>query len=208
VVSRALRATALAALLAVGATPAWSALPDAASEPIARVEAYLNGLDTLRSDFVQINPDGASVTGELYYARPDKMRLEYDPPSRILIVANQWEVIYHDRRLKQVSHLLTGSTPLGFLLDEDIELGGDVTVTDLEESGGELRVTLVQTEEPDQGSITLVFADQPLELRRWTVVDAQGLATHIVLDHIETGVALDDELFVFRNPKFDPAGRQ
>ncbi|MGH6917256.1 MAG: LolA family protein, partial [Geminicoccaceae bacterium] len=194
--------------VALWAAPVRPALPESAREPIARVEAYLNGIDTLRSSFVQINPDGGQVTGELYYARPDKMRLEYDPPSRILIVANRWEVIYHDRRLKQVSHLLTGSTPLGFLLEEEIELGGDVTVTGVEQAGGELRVTLVRTEEPDQGSITLVFAEQPLELRRWTVVDAQGLPTHVVLDGIETGVPLDDELFVFRNPRFDPAGRE
>jgi outer membrane lipoprotein-sorting protein len=107
-----------------------------------------------------------------------------------------------------VSHLLTGSTPLGFLLEEDIELGGDVTVTAIDEAGGELRVTLVQTDEPNQGSITLVFGEQPLQLRRWTVVDAQGLPTHVVLDGIETGVSLDDELFVFRNPRFDPRGRE
>ena len=60
---------------------------------------------------------------------------------------------------------------------------------------------------PSQGSITLVFAEQPLELRRWTVVDAQGLPTHVVLDGIETGVELDDELFVFRNRRFDPGRR-
>jgi outer membrane lipoprotein-sorting protein len=53
-----------------------------------------------------------------------------------------------------------------------------------------------------------VFAEQPLELRRWTVVDAQGLPTHVVLNGVETGMPLDDELFVFRNPKFDPAGRE
>jgi outer membrane lipoprotein-sorting protein len=197
-----------AVLLVASGSAVWPALPDDAQEPIARVEAYLNGIDTLRSDFVQINPDGGEVTGELYYARPDKMRLEYDPPSRVLIVANRWEVVYHDRRLKQVSHMLTGSTPLGFLLEEEVRLSGDVTVTDLEEKGGELRVTLVQTEEPDQGSITLVFGEQPMELRRWTVVDAQGLPTHVLLGDVETGVALDDELFVFHNPKFDPAGRR
>lgn len=202
-----LRPLLAALLLLVSGSPVWPALPDAAHEPIARVEAYLNALDTLRSSFVQINPDGAEVTGELYYARPDKMRLEYDPPSNVLIIANQWQVIYHDRRLKQVSHLLTGSTPLGFLLEDDVRLSGDVTVTDLEEAGGELRVTLVQTDEPDQGSITLVFAEQPMELRRWTVVDAQGLPTHVLLGGVETGVALDDELFVFHNPRFDPAGR-
>ncbi|MGH6920018.1 MAG: LolA family protein, partial [Geminicoccaceae bacterium] len=77
-----------AAIVALWGAPGWPARPEAAREPLARVEAYLNGLDTLRSSFVQINPDGAEVTGELYYARPDKMRLEYDPPSRILIVAN------------------------------------------------------------------------------------------------------------------------
>ena len=207
-VRRVLALLAAAAALALAASPGGAALPEGASEPLARVEAYLNGIDTMRSGFVQINPDGAQMTGELYYARPDKMRLEYDPPSRILIVANKWQVIYHDRRLKQVSHLLTGSTPLGFLLDEDIELGGDVTVTALDEAEGELRVTLVQTDEPGQGSITLVFGEEPMQLRRWTVVDAQGLPTHIVLNGIETGVPLDDELFVFHNPRFDPRGRE
>jgi len=206
-VRRAVASLVAAAAVALAATPAWPALPEAAREPVARVEAYLNSIDTLRSSFVQINSDGGQVTGELYYRRPDKMRLEYDPPSRVLIVADRWQVIYHDRRLKQVSHLLTGSTPLGFLLSEDIELDGDVTVTGVEATGGELRVTLVRTDEPSQGSITLVFAEQPLELRRWTVVDAQGLPTHVVLDGVETGVALDDELFVFRNPRFDPRGR-
>ena len=205
---RALTLLVAACVLALAGSPGGAALPEGASEPLARVEAYLNGIDTMRSGFVQINPDGAQVTGELYYARPDKMRLEYDPPSRILIVANKWQVIYHDRRLKQVSHLLTGSTPLGFLLDEDIELGGDVTVTALDEAEGELRVTLVQTDEPGQGSITLVFGEEPMQLRRWTVVDAQGLPTHVVLNGIETGVPLDDELFVFHNPRFDPRGRE
>jgi outer membrane lipoprotein-sorting protein len=207
-VRRALTLLVAAWVLALAGSPGDAALPETTAEPLARVEAYLNGIDTMRSGFVQINPDGAQVTGELYYARPDKMRLEYDPPSRILIVANKWQVIYHDRRLKQVSHLLTGSTPLGFLLDEDIELGGDVTVTAVEEAGGELRVTLVQTDEPGQGSITLVFGEEPMQLRRWTVVDAQGLPTHVVLNGIETGVPLDDELFVFRNPRFDPRGRE
>jgi outer membrane lipoprotein-sorting protein len=135
------------------------------------------------------------------------MRLEYDPPSGVVIVADQWQVLYHDQRMKQESHLLTGQTPLGFLLSDEIELDGDVTVTNVEEVGGELRITLVRTDEPSQGSITLVFAEQPLELRRWTVVDAQGLPTHVVLDGVETGVPLDEELFVFRNDRFNPRGR-
>jgi outer membrane lipoprotein-sorting protein len=192
-------------MLAPALAPA--ALPSAQVADLARIEAYLNDLGTLRSDFVQINPDGAKVTGELYYQRPDKMRLDYDPPSDILIISDGWWVIYYDRKLDQVSHLTIGSTPLGFLLADHIRLSGDVTVTDLTRENGELKVTLIQTDEPNQGSIQLAFAEDPLELRRWTVRDAQGQATYVVLNALQTGIALDKELFRFRNPQFYPDAR-
>jgi outer membrane lipoprotein-sorting protein len=188
--------------------PAPAALPSAThAGDIALIEDYLNDLTTLKADFVQINPDGGTVTGELYYERPDKMRLDYDPPSEILVISDGWQIVYYDRRLDQVSHMFPNSTPLGFLLSDEIRLSGDVTVTGVERSAGELHVTLAQTDEPNQGSIQLSFAEQPLELRRWTVTDAQGQATHVVLEHPQTGLPLDRELFRFRNPKFYPDAR-
>jgi outer membrane lipoprotein-sorting protein len=191
----------------LGPGPAPAALPSAHVDDIARIEAYLNGLTTVRSEFVQTNPDGGTVTGEFYYQRPDKMRLDYDPPSPILIISDGWWLIYYDRKLEQVSHLSIGSTPLGFLLSDDIRLSGEVTVTDVARADGELKVTLIQTEEPNQGSVQLAFAEEPLELRRWTVVDAQGQATDVVLGALETGMPFDRELFRFRNPQFHPGAR-
>jgi outer membrane lipoprotein-sorting protein len=200
-----------AALLGLGAVldpePAAAALPPAYAADIARIEAYLNDLTTLRSEFVQINPDGGKVTGELYYQRPDKMRLDYDPPSPILIISDGWWIIYYDRQLEQVSHLTIGSTPLGFLLSDEIRLSGEVTVTDVARGDGELKVTLVRSDEPNQGSIQLAFAEEPLKLRRWAVVDAQGQTTYVVLEELETGMPLDRELFRFRNPQFYPGAR-
>jgi outer membrane lipoprotein-sorting protein len=191
-----------------GAQPGGAALPSAThAGALARVEDYLNGLTTLKADFVQINPDGGTATGELYYQRPDKMRLDYDPPSDILIVSDGWHVTYYDRRLEQASHVFPSSTPLGFLLSDEIRLSGDVTVTEVERSSGELHITLVQTDEPNEGSIRLSFAEEPLELRRWTLVDAQGLATHVILERAQLGLALDGELFRFRNPQFYPGAR-
>jgi outer membrane lipoprotein-sorting protein len=199
-------------LVALAVLPAAAAVRDPATanaEDMARIEAYLNGLRTLRARFVQIGPDGSTATGRLYYARPDKMRLDYDPPSELLIIANGWKLVYQDRRLEQVSQLFTSQTPLGFLLEDEIRLhGGDVTVTSLTRRGGEIQVQVVQTDEPAQGSITLAFAEQPFELRRWTIIDAQGYATHVVLEEIETGVALDKELFIYRDPQFYPELRR
>jgi len=194
-------------LAGLAAAPVESAVPAMDHEDRARVEAYLNGLDTLQAKFVQIAPNGEMSTGELYYERPDKMRLDYDPPSRILMIANGWQLVYHDRRLDQVSHLFTSRTPLAFLLEDEIRLDGEVTVTRAERVGEELRITLVQTEEADEGQITLVFRDDPLALERWAVTDAQGLTTHVVLEDLRTGMPLEDSLFVFRDPNRFPRER-
>ena len=53
---------------------------------------------------------------------------------------------------------------------------------------------------PDDGSLTLVFADNPLALRQWSVVDAQRQETRVSLFDIETGGSFDQSLFVFTPP--------
>ena len=47
-----------------------------------------------------------------------------------------------------------------------------------------------------------------MALRGWTVIDAQGYGTNVILDRIETDVPLDGELFVYRNPDFNPELRR
>ncbi len=171
-----------------------------AATQVKEIEAYLSGLSSLRADFIQLESSGGSSSGNLYYQRPDKMRLDYDDPNPVLIVANGWQVIYHDRKLDQVSHLLTSQTPLAFLLKKKVRLSGDVTVTDVEELNGEIYLTLVQTDEPELGTVELAFGKQPLELRRWAVTDAQGLTTQILLERSEVGAKIDDKLFLLCDP--------
>lgn len=183
--------------------PAPAAVPNpgsVAAAQVAEIEVYLTKLKSLRADFVQLEPSGGTSSGNLYYLRPDKMRLDYDKPNPVLIVANGRQVIYHDRKLDQVSHLFTSQTPLAFLLKKKVKLSGDVTVTDVEELNGEILLTLVQTDEPELGTVELAFAKQPLELRRWAVTDAQGLTTYILLERAEVGNKIDKKLFLLCDP--------
>ena len=185
-----------------GRSPA-AAVPEpgtVAAAYVQEIESYLSSMPSLRADFIQFEPSGGSSTGNLYYLRPDKMRLDYDDPNPVLIVANGWQVIYHDRKLEQVTHLLTSQTPLAFLLEKKVRLSGDVTVTDVEEVADELLLTLVQTDEPELGIVQLAFAKQPLELRRWAVTDAQGLTTQILLERSEVGEKIDKKLFLLCDP--------
>ena len=59
-----------------------------------------------------------------------------------------------------------------------------------------------------EGSIQLSFAEEPLELRRWTVFDAAGPGdARGAGEAPDRACALDRELFRFRNPQFYPGAR-
>lgn len=186
----------LAAAGAAGLTKAaTAAAPESHQAEVDALEAYLNDLTTMRATFTQVAANGEVSTGRLYYQRPDEMRLEYDPPKEILIVASGWQVVYVDKELDQTTGLFTSQTPLGFLLDDEIRLSGEVTVEEVQASPEEIAVSVVETDDPEQGQVTLVFAREPIVLRRWAVTDAQGLTTLIVLERAEFGVPLDEDLF-------------
>ncbi|MFP4361915.1 MAG: LolA family protein [Alphaproteobacteria bacterium] len=179
-------------VLTTAAGPAWAALPP---DIVPQVEEYLDGIRTLKADFTQIAPDGKTTTGKVYIKRPGRLRFEYDPPEQLLMVARDWRLVVHDRRVDQTSTVPVDRTPLGLLLREEIRIGGPVTIRSLAEISDELHLTVFQTEEPGRGELTLFFGLDPLELRRWEVLDAQGKRTRVLLENVETNVELENRLF-------------
>jgi outer membrane lipoprotein-sorting protein len=183
-----------------GAAPKFESirLTPADQADVARIEDYLNGIRTLRSRFFQVAPSGAQAEGSLFIARPGKLRIAYDPPVPILIVAHDRTVGYYDRELKQAQYFGSDQTPAAVLLREKIRLAGDdLAIARFERSPGALRITLVQAADPGQGSLALVFSDRPLALRKWYVTDAQGATTEVALLAPEFGVALEPKIFLF-----------
>ena len=164
---------------------------------IARIQAYLNGLRTLKAHFVQVAPNGALSQGTAWLQRPGRMRFQYDPPSPLLLVAGHGLVVFHDSLLDQTSNIPLGWTPLGILLADHISLSGNLRVTAFNRLPGEIELTLVRTARPTEGSLTLVFTDSPLTLRQWTVIDAQGRRTTVTLTNIELGGTFDQSLFEY-----------
>ena len=162
---------------------------------LKRVEDYLKSLSTLKSRFLQTASNGSVASGKLFMSRPGKLRFEYDPPVSILMISDGIFLIYIDKDLDQVTHVFLKSTPVNFLVREDIRMDGDITVTKITRSRGLLRLTIRDTDEPGKGSMTLIFADKPLALRKWTVIDAQNIRTNVMLAGVETGMKLDPRLF-------------
>ena len=167
---------------------------------IARIENYLNGLKSLKAHFIQAAGDGGLSQGTAWLERPGRMRFQYDPPAPFLLIAGHGVLTFHDRALQQTSNIPLSRTPLGILLADHVVLSGAVTVTAIQRLPGQIQLTLVRTDSPGDGSLTLTFADQPLALRQWTVIDAQRRETRVTLYDVQTGARFDPQLFEQLNP--------
>lgn len=191
------RASISALLLAVAlglgpaGAPARAALPEsfqatAPFEPehqalLARIETYLDGIDTLEARFVQVTSDGGTAEGRLWVNRPGRARFEYDPPTPLLVVADGLTLNILDLELEEHSSIPLSSTPAYFLLREEISFADGLDVRALARDGNLVRVDLVQTDAPDAGEVRILMTLEPMRLLQWSVVDAQGIETRVTL---------------------------
>jgi len=175
--------------------------PESEDHAVARVERYLTGIDTLHAQFLQTSSNGATASGELWLDRPGKLRFAYDPPTPILIVSNGTLVLYYDTDLEQTSYVPISETPLWFLLSRKVDLSraDNYELAGVTRGPGTLRVSVAQSGATagSPGSVTLTFQDDPLELKKWRIIDQQGVETVVSLLDPRTGVAVDSDLFDF-----------
>ncbi|MEL6476661.1 MAG: outer membrane lipoprotein carrier protein LolA [Pseudomonadota bacterium] len=192
-------------LLASLAALIFLALPAAAQNAadLLRISNYLNGLGSLEGNFVQVGPDGDLSEGTFYLRRPGRMRFEYEPPNRALIIADGVWVGVCDPQVQTVDRFPLSETPLDLLLRDRVDLRKEGAVEAIDRSAGQLRVRAIDPDAPEQGSITMVFADNPLELRQWIVVDNQGLTTTVALSETRANVKLGGELFFIEDDNCD-----
>jgi len=188
----------------LASTPAavTAPIPPDAGVDLEGIEAFFNELTTMRARFVQVAPNGGHTTGTVLLKRPRYLRFDYDPPVRdYVVVTGNW-VVHWDAAIQSPTHIPVSSTPLAFLLQDPIRLqGGGVSVRGLVRDREEIRVTLVSADEPGAGSVTLLFAREPLALKQWSVTDARGQITNVAFRDMEFGMEIQDRVFQFRDPR-------
>lgn len=194
------------ACFALNASAAFSeSLSATDRQDIARIEAYLASIDTLRAQFIQTSSDGRMAAGTLILDRPGRLHMDYAQPEALEIIATGSVLIYHDKEQRQIRQVPLSLTPVGVLLGRQPSLSdGDVTVTHVERPGTALKVTFVQTDDADAGSLSMGFSTAPLVLRRVAMTDAEGTEVIISLIGHEMGIEVDPELFRFTDPYTEP----
>jgi outer membrane lipoprotein-sorting protein len=183
---------AFALALFLCAPAAWAAEKLSLNE----VSAYLNGITTAQASFTQINDDGSLSTGKLYLHRPGRMRFEYDPPDNALVLARAGAVLIVDPKSNQPPETYPlNRTPLSVILAKQVDLLRANMVVGHDFDGTSTIIRAQDPENPEYGSIEMLFTGSPVELRKWVIRDGSGGQTTVILGALETGINLSQGLF-------------
>jgi outer membrane lipoprotein-sorting protein len=119
-----------------------------------------------------------------------------------VVVSDGRNVSVWDSRLRTFDRTPLGATPLAILLARQIRLDQDVEVFRVGryDDGFYLSARNANGQARTEGYITLVFGDNPMQLRGWTLVDGQGQATRIKIARL-TPTPVRPELFVLDDPR-------
>ena len=185
--------TALA--FAAVATPAF-----AQQLSLNAVSAYLNQLQTAQGGFTQINGDGTLSTGQIFIKRPGRIRFEYNPPERSLVMAGGGQVAIFDGRSNTgPDRYPLNQTPLKIILERNVNLGRARMVTGHTSDGTSTTITAQDPDNPQYGNIQMVFTANPIELRQWIVTDDVGSQTTVILNDMVAGRSIPEIKFNIQN---------
>lgn len=186
------------------ATPAPSTSGEISSSDrsaILRAAATsLSDAVTAKGRFTQVGPDGSVTQGDFALRRPGRMRFDYDDPTPILIVSDGSTVAMEDTDLETVDRVPLASTPLGLILDDELNFETEARVTDVRRTDSEVSVAIEDRSGESEGQLTLYFDASNYELLSWRAVDANRQVTRVALQDIKTNVNVDPRLFRLDDP--------
>ena len=179
------------ALLVLSASPVL-----AEKVSLSSISKYFNNFRTAEAKFTQINSDGTIGTGQLYIHRPGRVRFEYDPPDKSLVMAGGGQVaIFDPKSNSNPEQYPLKRTPLSIILAKKVDFGRDKMVVAHTSDGTTTKVTAQDPENPQYGNIQLVFTGSPVELRQWIITNGSGDQTTVILGELEKGKKLSSFLF-------------
>lgn len=182
--------------LATTANAAGIELRDDQITTINSVSAYLKSFRTMVGDFIQIGPNGGRTSGKFVIRRPGFMRFEYNPPEKLLIIADRVYVGVIDLKIKsEADRYPLGETPLDFILSDDPDILKKTNVSDFYYEPGNLMISMRDKKGKMKGDLTMIFAGDDLHLSSWTITDEHGRQTSIYISNLTVNVPVSPENF-------------
>ncbi|WP_027059435.1 outer membrane lipoprotein carrier protein LolA [Mesorhizobium loti] len=189
-------------LVAVGAAalnvvPGFELLASAqAAVPAAaqKIADHFSSVKSMSGEFVQFGPKGEQTGGKFFLERPGKIRFNYDGASNFKVISDGKSVVILNKKMKTSDLYPLSKTPLKLLLDDRIDLSGD-RVKSVKEEDDLTTIKLSDKSVFGNAMITMMFDPKTYDLRQWTITDAQGKDTTVMIFNTKEGVSFAADTF-------------
>lgn len=155
---------------------------------------HFASVKTMTGEFIQFGPNGEQTGGKFFIDRPGKLRFNYEAPSSVRVISDGKAVVIGNRKLRTWDLYPLDKTPLKLLLSERIDLSGE-TVRSVTEDPDLTTIVLGNKSVFGDSTISLMFDPKTNELRQWTIRDAQGKDTSVMIFNVQTGVKFAKNVF-------------
>ncbi len=169
-------------------------LPARADDAAQQIADHFSSVKTMMGDFVQFGPSGEQSGGKFYIERPGKIRFDYDPPAKFKVTSDGKSVVLENDKLHTADLYSLSETPLKLLLDDHIDLTGN-KVQDIKQDPDLTTITLADKSLFGKATITMMFDPKSYDLKQWTIRDAQGRDTTVMIYNVKEGVTFDPSVF-------------
>ena len=163
-------------------------------ETVQAISNHFSSVPTMVGEFVQFGPTGEQTGGKFYLQRPGKLRFIYEEPSPLMLIANGKTVAINNRKLKTWDFYPLRKTPLKLLLSDHMAID-DASIRSISTETDITKVVMGNDQIFGKSEITLLFDPESLDLRQWTIKDAQGKETSVMIFNVQKNVAIPQQLF-------------
>ena len=159
------------------------------------VKEYLNNLNSLEADFLQVSSDGNIKEGKIFLSIPGKLRISYKNPDNLLITSNGFWLTVQDKKLKQTNNFPLNQTPINLFLNKKLNFNEDEFKIKFEKRSGIITLIFSDNQKLNSSMFKLIFTNTPLRLKKWVIIDEFSNETSVLLQNLVTGNKYPNILF-------------
>ena len=157
---------------------------------------YFNTFDTFKADFHQFSDDGFEARGVILIKKPGRLRMDYEEPADLLILASGGRLAIFDPKgdPEPTSYPLI-VTPFSLILKKEINLLESPNILSHNYYQGETSLSLYDPKYPERGYIELIFSGKTPVLDRLIIQDESGGFNVMSIERYQQNITLGEIQF-------------
>lgn len=172
---------------------------------VNQISEYINNIKTISSDFIQTNSNGESLTGIIKIKKPGLLLIDYNTPSNYKIISNGKDVVLINKKNKTITYYNLKQLPIKVFLDKSFSLENFKIIR---YKANQKTIEVEINDKNNTGSLTFIFQDSPLLIKKWIIKDVQGFKTQMFLSNTVVNDRLEDANFKIKDPRKLPFGNK